>query len=166
MNTVSIQVPDSIAPLLQSDAFENYTCGSPNQNARDLLNSLTRESVFETRVSDRKLADCCISGLWLLHNFLDESHEISQSIHSSEGSYWHGIMHRLEGDFWNSKYWYRKVGEHPAFGAIAQDFDPYAFVDQCEATHNGRTDKTGEVRATAVTEWIALFEYCYNNATD
>ena len=46
--------------------------------------------------------------LWL-YGFLDESHSIAQGIDSAEGSYWHALMHRSEGDFSNSKYWYRRV---------------------------------------------------------
>jgi hypothetical protein len=29
-------------------------------------------------------------------------------------SFWHAIMHRREGDFWNSKYWYARCRNHPA----------------------------------------------------
>src|SRR3954447_17397484 len=44
-------------------------------------------------------ADCVLAGLLLWHDCLDRSHEISQSISSESGSYWHAIMHRREGDF-------------------------------------------------------------------
>ena len=58
----------------------------------------------------RELARACLAGLWLYHDFLDEAHRISQSLHGREGSYWHGIMHRREGDFANAKYWFHRVG--------------------------------------------------------
>ncbi|SVE48716.1 uncharacterized protein METZ01_LOCUS501570, partial [marine metagenome] len=54
------------------------------------------------------------SALWLYVDDLDRSHTCSQSIDDTTGSYWHGIMHRREGDFSNSHYWFRKVGNHPA----------------------------------------------------
>ena len=58
------------------------------------------------------------AGLYLKHGFLDESHRISQGVNSPTGSYWHGIMHRHEGDISNSHYWYERVGQHPVLEAI------------------------------------------------
>jgi hypothetical protein len=53
------------------------------------------------------------AGLWLLAGHLDRSHSISQELTDASGSYWHGIMHRTEGDFWNAKYWMRRAPRHP-----------------------------------------------------
>ncbi|QDV23046.1 hypothetical protein [Aureliella helgolandensis] len=61
-----------------------------------------------------------IAGLWLLAGELDRSHEISQSQPSAEGSLWHAIMHRREGDFSNSLYWYRRAGPHALYDALAE----------------------------------------------
>lgn len=52
------------------------------------------------------------AGLFLLARDWDRSHTISQDLHDSNGSYWHGILHRIEGDYWNSKYWLRQIGNH------------------------------------------------------
>ena len=78
------------------------------------------------RIADREMASCCLAGVWLLHDYLDESHNISQRIDTPEGSYWHAIMHRREGDFSNAKYWYRHVGEHPVFDAVRQRVAEFA----------------------------------------
>jgi hypothetical protein len=59
------------------------------------------------------------AGLWLLAGDLDKSHAVSQSIETPIGSYWHGIMHRREGDFWNANYWFRRVGKHPVHSEFA-----------------------------------------------
>ena len=53
--------------------------------------------------------DSLASALWLYVDELDRSHTISQGIHTATGSYWHGIMHRREGDFGNSHYWFTKA---------------------------------------------------------
>ena len=65
------------------------------------------------------MAEGCLAGLWLLYDFLDESHTISQSLDTLEGSYWHGIMHRREPDYENAKYWFRRVPVHPIHAELA-----------------------------------------------
>ena len=81
--------------------------GKPNELRRDALAMLTLEDMFPALV-DRDMGRACFSGLWLLHDFLDESHKISQDVGSTTGSYWHAIMHRREPDSGNSKYWFQK----------------------------------------------------------
>ena len=106
------------------------------------------------------MAECCLAGVWLLHDFLDESHTISRGIETPSGSFWHAIMHRREGDFGNSKYWFRRVGRHPVLQEIADDFDPMAFVDECEAAVKGRGDRE-RCLDVQQREWEVLFDYCY-----
>lgn len=58
------------------------------------------------------------AALCLKHGFLEDCHRIVQRIDSPNAAYWHGIMHRREGDIGNSHYWYRRVGRHPVLEAI------------------------------------------------
>lgn len=96
------------------------------------------------------------AGLWLYVDELDRSHAISQGMHDATGSYWHGIMHRREGDFGNSHYWFHRAGRHPALASIP-DHDPHAFVDAV-AEARGRADTSGAERQRR--EWAAMFEWC------
>ncbi|OPH57259.1 hypothetical protein BC351_25685 [Paenibacillus ferrarius] len=58
------------------------------------------------------------AGLYLLNESLDKSHDIAQEITNATGSYWHALMHRMEGDYSNAKYWFNDVGHHPIFSSL------------------------------------------------
>jgi hypothetical protein len=53
------------------------------------------------------------AGLYLWNENLEIAHAISQEITSPTGSYWHGLIHRMEGDFSNAKYWFTDARHHP-----------------------------------------------------
>lgn len=65
------------------------------------------------------------AGLFQIHGDLERSHELAQSIEGwgqhANGDYWHAIMHRREPDYGNSKYWFRRVGQHPIFAQLADE---------------------------------------------
>ncbi len=129
---------------------------------------LIEELVSEEAVQERpEIA----AGLWLYVDELDRSHAISQQLRTPTGSFWHAIMHRREGDFSNSKYWYRRTGKHPAMnrinvagggaaaGTMEGGYDPQDFVDRVERCHHqGRRDP--ELVSLQHREWLALFEWC------
>ena len=93
-----------IAGLLREKRLMPLGPGEPNRPARPELEALSLEKAFSPgRVRDRDMASACLAGLWLYHDYLDESHAVSQSIHTPAGSYWHGQMHRREPDFANPK---------------------------------------------------------------
>ena len=93
--------------------------GEGNDEAKKLLSSATPKQILADLMGREDEARAVLAGLWLWHDWLDESHLISQSLHSSTGSFWHAIMHRREGDFSNSKYWYARCEEHPVIQQMA-----------------------------------------------
>jgi len=117
--------------------------------------------------------------LWL-YGFLDESHSIAQGIDSAEGSYWHALMHRSEGDFSNSKYWYRKVGRHAIYPALLiaarqlevdsrsthtvvhelSQWDPFRLVEALEHAASHDTEHLVLLQAIAREEYNLLMGYC------
>jgi hypothetical protein len=141
------------------------------------------EQLLARPVADRQAADALLAGLWLWHDWLDESHTISQSIASPTGSFWHAIMHRREGDFSNSKYWYARCRSHPvlrliaakagevlkgdlidarrAGGLLREGFDTDAFVDLVESVHANPKDASypAAVKLQQL-EWRELFDAC------
>src|SRR3954447_7892804 len=88
--------------------------GAGNTVAKDLLESTQPADLVGETVVRPDDARAMLSGLWLYFDWLDESHRISQDLPSATGSFWHAIMHRREGDFSNSKYWYARCQGHPA----------------------------------------------------
>lgn len=169
--------PTKLAPL---------DSGRPNVTVRALLQNLSDNPDFLGKpIRDKQMADACISGLWLYHDFLEESHAISQEISSSAGSYWHGILHRREPDFPNSGYWFRRVGNFATFEELKQAtlvilgdsppewarfmvgekrWDPFAFIDLCERALGGNVNAIPICQHIAQKEWELLFDYCYRAA--
>ena len=71
-----------------------------------------------TNNSSSEMAELCRAGLLMFNDDLDSAHDIVQSIGNSTGSFWHGIMHRREGDFSNANYWWNRTGAHPVFDEL------------------------------------------------
>jgi hypothetical protein len=147
--------------------------GTPIASMRSALEGLSLGRGFvHTSLVDADMADCCLAGIWLLHDFLSESHTISQGIATTSGCYWHGIMHRREGDYNNAKYWLNRAGRHPVAGEMSkltkssgQPWDPCRFVDVCErAVRRGVASELAELQELQQREWWLLFDYCYRAA--
>lgn len=175
-----------LAELLVTDRCRGLGPGTPEQSIRPRLDALGVDAAFaHARLVDRDMARLCLGALWLLYDWLEPSHEISQSVASSSGSYWHGIMHRREPDYDNAKYWFRRVGRHPVFVPLAAEaqalaqahkelppqpaasgaaWDPLDFVDLCR--QGARSGGTLEqwARQVAQREWELLFDHCYRAA--
>lgn len=96
------------------------------------------------------------AGLWLYVDDLDRSHTVSQGIDDTTGAYWHGIMHRREGDFSNSHYWMRQTRSHPLRTAHPE-LDPDALIDAVAAA---RGSDSPDLVVRQREEWKALFEWC------
>ncbi len=174
-----------LAELLREERLPPLGPGSPNRAARPRLEAFAPEQAFAPhRVRDRVMARACHAALWLYHDFLDESHALSQEIATPTGSYWHGIMHRREPDFGNAAYWFRRVGSHPVFAPLRSAaaelageqpgpaaflrtqpaWDPFAFVDLCEASLSGRAPCEALCRQVQLCEWRLLFDHCFRAA--
>ncbi|GIP33854.1 hypothetical protein [Paenibacillus sp. J2TS4] len=131
------------------------------------------------------------SGLYLWNEDLYESHELSQQIDNETGSFWHGIMHRMEGDYGNAKYWFRRTGVHPVHSQIHDrvkgifsgreggfassshfsglsalashgEWDPYRFTDLVESTSGSNDQPVIRLMQTIQRlEIVLLLEYSY-----
>jgi hypothetical protein len=116
-------------------------------------------------------------GLLYALDDLDGCHQIFQDAHSDLGSYWHGMMHRREGDFDNARYWFRRAGSLPFFdrlhGEVADfshdmakqmSWDPYLFTGFCEQARFGAEDDRAELPRLQRAEFEVVFDYCWRQA--
>jgi len=159
---------------------------SGDATAKEMLDGVTLESLLSGPVVRRDEAMGLLAGLYLWHDHLPESHTISQSIPSPTGSFWHAIMHRREGDFSNSKYWYARCENHPASAFIAArvnqeiaalpadkeilrlthgTWNPSAFVDLVARIHQQPSDPRRQLAiAIQRIEWRGLFDWSTRQA--
>jgi hypothetical protein len=150
-----------------------------------------RQLLADEKIASQEFVKCVRSALFLYFSDLKASHEISQSIHSSTGSFLHGIMHRQEPDFGNAKYWFRRVVDHDVYKELreaslamlkaqstpaatllageiesASRWDSQWLIDQCEAAQGGNNvDFEQRLLEIQSLEWQLLFDYCYRKAT-
>jgi hypothetical protein len=160
--------------------------GSGSAKGKQLLGGVTAAQLVARPIADGRAAEALLAGLWLWHDWLDESHQISQAIASPTGSFWHAILHRREGDFSNSKYWYARCKTHPVMRTIAvgatpilgnpatreqgvvgskisfsNGFDPDGFVDWVEEVYASPDDPSYRAAVEIQKlEWQALFADC------
>ena len=113
---------------------------------RDPFPLLVPESVWDNsltaKIDKLTAAPLIKAGLHLLNDDIHNCHIIAQEHENSDGNYWHAILHRREPDYWNSKYWYKRVGDHPVIHNMQKEkpgWDPFNFVDQCEKFNTAQT---------------------------
>jgi hypothetical protein len=149
-----LNLPEPIAqacrPLFEAlpleQAMPHLTGSHPKYTA--LVQEILQDPVLASRP---ELA----AGLWLYVDDLERSHAVCQEIETPTGSYWHGIMHRREGDYSNSRYWHRRAASHP----LLQNA-PEGLIAEVEKVQ-GKDDPA--VVARQRQEWAALFEWCAAN---
>lgn len=157
--TLDLPAPMNVylQPLLEvlplEQAMPNLVLAKPGDPA---VLAILERTIHEHRLAGRQ-AMC--AGLYLYVDQLDLSHRISQRLSDATGSFWHGIMHRREGDFANSLYWFHKTGQHPAMRHVGPDYDPSDLVAEAEGAFR-RNEEPAALVDLQRREWKALFTWC------
>jgi len=97
--------------------------------------------------------------LWLKLGTLDPAHGIVQDDVQGLGAYIHGFLHRMEGDYWNANYWFRRVRDPKLNQSILERVHPGTptadhLTDACEQAQVD--SKLLQLYVTQ--EWLALFQ--------
>ena len=142
------------------------------------LRGLCAELMLGMETTDRVVS----AGL-LYHDHHNEAHDLVEDMTDAEGAVIHAIVHRREPDFWNARYWYRRVGDHPIYRSmtgrvvelagtdatssvarrlvLSGTLDPLAFVDACESVvRKGAADPVAQfLRRLQHAEFEALLDH-------
>jgi hypothetical protein len=169
-----------VARLLEMDGGGNrlaaLTCAEcSSAEARQTLLKTTDIARLFPNAQDPAAA---AAGLWLYFSCFEEAHELASGSQTPECELWHAILHRREPDSGNAAYWFRKVGTHPTFSAIARaandilkripsaefrvgKWDPFDFIAFCERARS-QPGSSQEIAAMEIqrAEWQILFDYC------
>jgi hypothetical protein len=167
--------------------------GSNRSWMNNLLNQLNPRK-YLSGDGDSCEVEAQIAGLFQINDYLDESHNRSQSVEGEgqdvNGDYWHGIMHRREPDYGNGKYWFRRVGQHPCFDLLPSlaeqafkdcsspdaehwktrltqpsGWDGAAFIDLCQAAERSFDPELATAaRRIQWAEMLLLLDHSYRQA--
>lgn len=137
-----------------------------------LVRAVPSVPTAQAQIAALSIGPATRAGLYFYFGFWNDAHETAQDIQTSEGSYWHALVHRQEPDAFNSGYWFRQTGVHPIFPELRDQaallgfdcgtrWDPQAFIEFCEQARQ-RPGSGEEICALQVqrAEWQLLFDYC------
>ena len=167
-----------VASLLNDYASREFPLTRQRECEKDRAAALLNTSAAKL-FPKSNMSEAAVSGLLLLLGCWDESHTVSQDLETAEGSYWHGIAHRIEPDASNSAYWFRRVGSHPIFPdlrdrtvqilnaapnagwRVSKVWDPFLFIEWCdEARRLPGSVKEKVALKIQRTEWDLLYAWC------
>lgn len=162
---------------------------------KDLLKKLRPTETSDTEkllkiraASDSDLAGCRAiakvllfalvrAGLVYACDALNESHMIVQGVSGDEAAYWHGMIHRREGDFENARHWFRRTGAMPVFSelhraasavspvvAAQSNWDPYLFTGLCEQEKFGDYELRDQLVKLQAIEFRVMFDYAWEKS--
>jgi hypothetical protein len=156
--------------------------GLASETALQFLSKVTPQQLLSVPVASQSDAQAMLAALWLWHDDLHESHAIVQKNETNPThAFWHAILHRREGDFGNSKYWFARCRNHPVLATLAAQapsfvnslpadksllklimagWSPEAFVDLVEQIQNKPDDSRRNIAvALQKLEWQTLFDH-------
>ena len=162
--------PDLLKKLLPTEPL-GWDLPGKIRDATDAVLSGGKE------IGDVKIFALVRGALFYAADALDAGHRIFQDAPGDLGSYWHGMMHRREGDFDNARYWFRRAGKLPNFdrmhGAAANlspnmakqnSWDAYLLTGMCEQAKFGDRDAIPECVKLQRVEFDGMLDYTWRQS--
>lgn len=95
---------------------------------------------LRSRIDSLSVSNLLKGALHLLNDDLESAHRIAMACETMHANYLHALVHRREGDFSNSRYWFNTLREHPAWRELRRvrpDWSPLKFLAWCESCSEG-----------------------------
>lgn len=114
--------------------------------------------------------------LWIRLGLIDRAHDIVQEASRGTPAYIHGMIHRLEGDYWNANYWFGRVRGSEVLQSVEDEvkdeqsktrFSPTAFTAQVESLsesgaltdlEKNQSSQAANLASVALQEWTAVWK--------
>lgn len=130
-----------------------------------LRHARTEELFAGLTLRDPQMAACVVAGLHIWNDNFHASHNLCQGIRTNTGSYWHGIDHRREGhqgeglrsNLANARYWFRNVGDHPAFDIVYRS--ALSVLDSTGSGFHWATEAADQLRARGKWDPFLLIDW-------
>ena len=124
-----------------------------------LVPTSVSDPALTSAINDLNAPALVTIGLHVLNDDLASAHPLSQELEGDPvADYWHAIIHRREGDYSNSRYWFGRVGPLPLLAEIygPDPAAPAAFVARCRAAGRGAD---ADLQAFQQAEMARLLDY-------
>ncbi len=158
-----VGAPEELVQLLRVVPVPPLDAGNPHRPLTEWLEENLDLGIASP--ANSVAHQCAQSGVWLIANELDRCHQLCQDLKQNDAKYWHGIMHRREGDFWNAKYWMKQIGNHPVMEQLKARFPEYGnsqkFVDLCEQIVTKKKGDKAKAIEIQWTEMQLLLDHCW-----
>jgi hypothetical protein len=172
----------SVQQLLKTETLADL---GPGRRANTLSTKEIDRALDNSTEASGESVELIRALLYLWHDHLDEAHSIAQGIENRDGSYVHALMHRREPDYGNAKYWFRRVGKHPAYAQLPEraekvltgtnatlrkelirggEWDAFAFVDCCERAAGSKEDFQTLLQQLQAEEFTVLLNHLLGEA--
>jgi len=116
-----------------------------------------RDAAGEVDGLERVALGCIL----LRHGHLEPAHAEAQAVSGPYGDWLHAIMHRMEGDYGNCRYWCGRAGGDELYDRVEPGFTPAGLTDRVEALDRDFDGPEAEsARELQHRELTVLFEHC------
>ncbi len=133
--------------------------------ARDPLPPLVPSGVFDNSLTDEIEAAAVPAilkaGLHILNDDLATAHGLVQRLEGDPlADYWHAIIHRREGDYGNSCYWFSHVTGEPILAEVygPDPNAPNTFVERCRAAGREPQAELQQFQREEIAQLLAFIE--------